>query len=85
MPANFMAGSIVLAYLLCGLFFLKIWRRGHDEFFLWLALAFALLGIERAIIAFYVGSTTISLIYLIRVLAFSLIIFAIVRKNRQQD
>lgn len=80
----FLAGCIFLAFEVVALFFLKFWSRGRDPFFLMFAMAFFLLGVERLCIIFFVGSTTGSYVYLIRLFAFCLILAAVVRKNTPQ-
>ena len=80
---DFLSGAVAFGFLVCGLFFLRFWRRTRDELFIAFALAFALLGIVQGALALssipteYRGS-----IYLFRLLAFVIILFAIFRKNR---
>lgn len=81
---DFVAGMVTAGFLLAGLFFLRFWRRTGDGLFLAFALAFSLLGLSQGLLAW-----TRALvedrhwIYLIRLLAFSIILFAIFRKNRR--
>ena len=77
--AMFIAGLLTTAYLVIALFFLRFWRQTHDRLFGLFASAFALLAIQRAVVALATDTTTI---YLLRLLAFLLIIVAIVDKNR---
>ena len=80
---DFLSGAITLGFLVAGLFFLRFWRRTQDDLFLALAIAFALLGVGQAIQAFAnIPQEERSYIYLIRLAAFTLILVAIVRKNR---
>lgn len=80
---DFLSGAVAFGFLLVGVFFLRFWRRVHDPLFIWFALAFSLLGLGQAILALAgVPVEERSSVYLIRLLAFSLIIFAIFRKNR---
>ena len=80
---NLMAGAIVMGYAVCGLFFLRFWRRTGDRLFLVFALAFWLLGVQRLIFAFSepVEESRTGL-YLVRLFAFLLILWAIIDKNR---
>lgn len=78
-------GAISMAFLVCGLFFLRFWRRGRDRFFLLFALSFLVEGANR----FALGLSTrpsegAEAIYLVRLLAFLLILAAIVDKNRSR-
>ena len=80
---DFLAGAISFGFVLVGLFFLRFWYRSRDPLFIWFALAFWLLGASQAVLTLAgVPQEERSAVYLIRLLAFSLIIFAIFRKNR---
>jgi hypothetical protein len=80
---DFLSGAVALGFLLAGLFFLRFWSRIRDPLFIWFALAFWLLGIGQTVLALAgLPLEERSSVYLIRLLAFSLIIFAVFRKNR---
>jgi hypothetical protein len=83
---DFLSGAVVLGFCVCGLFFLRFWRRTHDALFLGFALGFALLGAGQAILALAnMPTEERGSLYLIRLVAFAVIIVAIVRKNRSAD
>jgi uncharacterized membrane protein HdeD (DUF308 family) len=78
----FAAGLVTMGFLVAGTFFLRFWKRTHDELFLSFAAAFVLLAINQAIGAVtQLGRDEIGWLWLLRVAAFLLIISAIVRKN----
>ena len=79
----FLAGYLAAVYAAIALFFLRFWRMTGDRLFAWFATAFALLVVQRVALAFFgtEQSTAVEL-YLIRLLAFVLILIAIVEKNR---
>lgn len=80
---DFLSGAVSFGFLVCGLFFLRFWRRTRDELFIAFALAFALLGIVQATLALAnIPTEERAPIYLFRLLAFVIILFAIFRKNR---
>jgi hypothetical protein len=83
MLEGFLLGVIVTASLACGVFFLKFWKRTRDPLFLAFGAAFVIEGLNRLGFLFidnpYEGSPAI---YVVRLLAFGLILAAIVRKNR---
>ena len=80
---DFLSGSITFGFLMAGVFFLRFWRRTSDSLFLAFAIAFALLGLGQAIQALgNIPQEERSHIYLIRLAAFSIILAAIMRKNR---
>lgn len=80
---DFLSGAVAFGFLVCGLFFLRFWRRTRDQFFLPFALAFGLLGLGQSILALAnIPTEDRGPIYLIRLAAFALILLAILRKNR---
>jgi hypothetical protein len=80
---SFITGTLTTGYLVLTLFFLKFWRRTNDRFFLYFSCAFFLMGASEGAFALAGGNSenTDPFIYLLRLLAFVLIIVAIVRKN----
>lgn len=81
--AVFIMGATAAATFVVGLFFLSYWRKTRDRFFGLFAAAFWLMTLNRVVL-FWLGSTSEhqELVYVSRLLAFLLIIFAIVDKNR---
>lgn len=78
----FASGMITAGHLLAGLFFLRFWSRSRDVLFLAFAIAFWLLAINQFLLATgQVPREEQSWIYLLRLLAFTLIAVAIVQKN----
>jgi hypothetical protein len=83
---DFLSGAVTLGFFVCGLFFLRYWSRSRDELFLSFAAAFALLGSGQAILALAsIPTEERGSLYLFRLAAFLLILFAIYRKNRKAD
>ena len=79
---DFFAGAIAMGFLICGLFFWSFWRRTRDSLFAWFAVAFWLLALGQSLLALTgIPVEERSWIYLLRLAAFLLIIFAILRKN----
>jgi hypothetical protein len=82
----FLSGAITMGCAMAGLFFLRFWRRTRDRLFIAFALAFWLLGIGQALLTFTRGATEErTWLYLIRLVAFALILFSIWRKNRRKN
>jgi hypothetical protein len=76
-------GGIATASLVAGLFFLRFWKSSGDRFFLYFALSFLIEGVNRFVLYATVGpNEEDGLYYMIRVVAYGLIIFAIIQKNR---
>ena len=78
-----LSGMLAAGYLVAALHFLKFRQRTGDRLFLAFATAFGVLAVQRValVILASVPSATLYL-YALRVLAFLLIIAAIVDKNR---
>ena len=81
---NFLSGAVTAGFLVAGLFFLRFWHRTHDGLLLAFALAFSLLGLTQALLAFTdIPLEERSWLFLVRLVAFSLILISIWRKNRK--
>ena len=79
-----LVGGIATASLIAGLFFFRFWRTSGDRFFLFFALSFWIEGAQRFVVFQIVGNDEASpLYYLPRLVAYGLIIAAIVDKNRK--
>jgi uncharacterized membrane protein HdeD (DUF308 family) len=79
---NLITGMIAMASLIIALFFLRFWRNTRDRFFLYFALSFGIEGVHRIVATMTFDETEDSpLHYLVRLLAYGLIIWAILEKN----
>lgn len=81
---NLLSGMLVAGYSVAALFFLKFWTTSRDRLFALFSAAFFLLALQRLLLAL----TRVYLeqqygLYTLRLIAFLLIIFAIVDKNRE--
>jgi amino acid transporter len=80
------SGALVMGYFVAGLYFLRFWRDTRDRLFGIFAAAFWLLAAQRAALALTVDPTGEQvLLYSVRLLAFVLILAAIIDKNRGGD
>jgi len=81
--SSVLAGAAAMAAFIAMLFFLKYWQRTRDSFFLLFALAFGIDAVSRFVLAVAsISDEAEPLYYLPRLVSFSLIIAAIVLKNR---
>lgn len=81
---SFLLGIIVTASLTAGLFFLKFWRATRDPLFLAFSLALTIEGLNRTALLLVERPNEASPgIYVVRLLAFLLILGAIAWKNRR--
>lgn len=82
-PLNlFLLGAAVMTCAIAGTFFIRFRRRTRDRLFGIFAAAFWLLGLNWLLLAFVPQDEVRTYLYLIRLLAFVLILVAIVDKNR---
>jgi hypothetical protein len=78
---NLLTGAITMASLVITLIFLRFWRNTGDRFFLYFALSFLIEGLHRLYSALNNNAEDSPLHYLIRLLAYGLILWAILEKN----
>ena len=84
MIEGFLLGVIVTASLTASLYFLKFWTQTRDVLFLGFAVAFLIEGLNRTTRLFAENPAEAHpSIYIVRGLAFLLLIAAIVYKNRR--
>lgn len=83
MPYDFFTGALMVCCIVPGLFFLKFWRKTHDNLFRNFSLAFFILAFERIVLGFLGSEHEPSQwVYLIRLTAYLMIIYAIINKNK---
>jgi hypothetical protein len=81
----FLAGAVTMGFFLATLFFLRFWKRTHDGLFLAFALAFLLLGLNQALVVLaHVPVEDRSPLFLFRLAAFAIIIWAVFQKSRRR-
>lgn len=79
-----LTGAIIMASLTVSLFFLRFWKSTRDKFFLYFAVSFALEAVNRIVLSSSVTqSETTPVYYLIRLLSYALILFAVLEKNKR--
>lgn len=79
----FLIGATVLAFLANAVFFLRFWLQARDRLFGFFALAFLLLGINSAgLIVLAADDERRYYLYLVRLVSFLLILYAVWDKNR---
>lgn len=77
-----LAGAVAMGSLVIALFFLRFWRTTGDRFFLYFALSFLIEGLHRIYAAIDLPAAEDSpLHFLVRLLAYVLILWAILDKN----
>lgn len=79
---DFLAGALMLAFLVATAHFVRFWQRTADSLFLYFAVAFALLALNQlTVFALGVEDERGNYAYILRVSGFALILFGIVSKN----
>jgi hypothetical protein len=76
----FVAGALMAGYLVVALFFLRFRRESGDRLFTSFAAAFLLLAVQRYALFYYTAQAGVWL-YTLRLIAFLLILLAIIDKN----
>jgi hypothetical protein len=80
---DFISGVLAMGYVVAGLFFLRFWRDSRDRLFAMFGAAFFILAIQRFGLDFlHDKPESATPWYFARLLAFVIIIVAIVDKNR---
>ena len=78
-----LSGGLAMLYAVIALFFLKFHARSRDRLFLLFAIAFFMLATQRVLLTLMrEWGEDVAWLYGLRLLAFVLIIVAIVAKNR---
>lgn len=81
---DFLAGAIVMGFAVASLMFLKFWKRTREGLFLAFAGSFLLLGLTQALLTLGdFQDEERSWLYLLRLAAFLLILFAMWWQNRR--
>lgn len=81
---DFLSGAVVFGMVMATTFFLRFWARTHDRLFLAFGASFALLGLVQAMLTFSdMPVEERSWLFLIRLLAFVIILASIGFKNRK--
>lgn len=79
---QFLAGAVTLAHLLAAIYFLRFWRKTSDRLFVNFASAFLLFALNQLVVAgLGTADERYNYAYVLRILGFVLILFAIVDKN----
>ena len=80
---DFLSGLITAGYLVSGLFFLRFWVRTKDVLFLAFAAAFMLLAANQGLLVLSgIEAEDRTWLFLLRLAAFSLILWGIWLKNK---
>ncbi len=80
---NLISGALFMGYMTAGLFFFRFWHRTRDRLFVMFAAAFLLLAAQRLGLALStLESEDLTSHYMVRLLAFLVILVAIIDKNR---
>ncbi len=80
-----LSGAIIAGYAVVGLYFLRFWRDTRDRLFGLFAISFWLLALQRVLLTATgdLGERG-AYLYLVRLAAFVLIVFAVLDKNRKR-
>lgn len=83
MLISFLSGAIFMACLAVALHFARLWRRTGDRLFAFFLTAFVVFAAERVVLALVPAHNEFApFVYLVRLIAFGLIIAGVIDKNR---
>lgn len=81
----FLNGGFAIACLAIGLVFIKFWRVSRDRFFIYFAAAFWAFAFGAGLRTIFASSSEHGyIVFIPRLLAFLILLFAILDKNRRQ-
>jgi hypothetical protein len=78
----FLSGVLAMGYLVAAMFFLRFHHQSGDRLFAWFSAAFFILAVHRVLVVVTRATEYAEVVYLVRLLAFVLILIAIWEKNR---
>ena len=82
-PVPVLQGAVAMGCLIAAIFFLRFWRQSRDGLFIWFGYAFMLLAVSYAVLgAVAVATEWRVYIFGLRLLAFCLILYGVLVKNR---
>ncbi|MDF2441755.1 MAG: hypothetical protein JWN98_2739 [Abditibacteriota bacterium] len=77
------SGAIIMGYVVAALFFLRFWKQSRDRLFGFFATSFFILAVQRTALALTTQNNEGTIyLYVVRLIAFLLILIAILDKNR---
>jgi hypothetical protein len=81
---DLLRGALAMSCWVAGLFFLRFWRLSRDRLFLFFFMAFWVFALNWLGLALVKGSVeSRHYVYILRLLAFALILVGVVDKNRR--
>jgi drug/metabolite transporter superfamily protein YnfA len=84
--ADLISGGTMVAALVVALFFFRYWRQTRDRLFLIFSAGFLIFAVSRLVLAILDEAAEGRVfVYALRLLAFALILVAIIDKNRSPD
>ena len=79
---QFLEGAVAMCNIIAAVHFLRFWRKTSDRLFLNFAAAFLLFALNQLVVSvLWTAVESHSYAYVLRILGFVLILFAIVDKN----
>ena len=82
---SLISGALVFGYVSAAVFFYRFWVRTRDRLFGLFSGAFVILAIQRLLLSVSDAATEDNThLYVLRLVAFLLILYAIIDKNRSQ-
>ena len=81
---TFMAGMVMMGFMIAGLFFFRFWSRTGDRLFAIFGVAFFLMAVNEAFVDVTSPTSEVAFAYLLRIIAYLMLIVGIVAKNLEE-
>ena len=78
---EFLSGALMMGFAALACFFFEFYRRTHDRLFVFFAIAFGLLAIERIVMISITPNEVHFAVYSVRLFAFASLAYAIWDRN----
>ena len=84
MNVPFIHGAVAMGCVVVAVFFLRFWYQSRDALLAWFAAAFTVLAASYVMLGLITFATELRVyVFVLRLIAFTLIIVAIIEKNRK--
>jgi DNA segregation ATPase FtsK/SpoIIIE-like protein len=80
----FMAGMVMMGFMVAGLFFFRFWSRTRERLFAIFGVAFFLMALNEVFVDVTSPTNELVFAYVLRIIAYLMLIVAIVVKNLEE-
>lgn len=81
---TFMAGMVMMGFMVAGLFFFRFWSRTGDRLFAIFGVAFFLMAVNEVFVDVTSPTNEVVFAYVLRIIAYLMLIVGIAAKNLEE-